>query len=287
MVGISRHHLGELEAARSYLTRSLAQDTLEARQAMMTQFGYDRRTPTLAVLGNLHWVEGQPDRAIDLGANAITEARRLPYPVPLCEALTWQALNMHLRGDDPVQIDALLDEAIAHARRHFIESYVGLGMALKGLNAAVDSAMVSEGLALLSKSNYEVFHPLFRTECFRLRAQDGVPLSDEEFDALLAPGLNDVESWNSAEVKRNLGEILLMRGEKQRASQLFADAAERAEKQGALGWALRVALSRARSAPDELSRRQAADGLEWLIQKFTEGEGTADVKAARRYLSKT
>jgi predicted ATPase len=285
MVGISRHHLGELEAARSYLTRSLSRDTLEARQVMMTQFGYDRRIPSLSVLSNLHWVEGQPDQAFQVGAGAVFEARRLPFPVPLCEALTWQALNMHLRGDDRHQIDVLLDEAITHARRHFIESYVGLGMALKGLNAGVDPNMVSDGLALLSKSNYEVFHPLFRTECFRLQAQGGARLRDEEIEALLAIEANDAGSWNSAEVKRNLGEIFLMRGEKSRASQLFADAADHATRQGALGWALRVALSRARSETDGLSRRQAKDCLEWIIQRFTEGEGTADFKAARRFLS--
>jgi hypothetical protein len=253
---------------------------------MMTQFGYDRRIPSLSVLSNLLWVEGRPDQAFHLGASAVFEARLLPYPVPLCEALTWQALNMHLRGDDRRQIDALLDEAIAHARRHFIESYVGLGLALKGLNAtAVDGALVSEGLALLSKSNYEVFHPLLQTECLRLQAQSGMSLSDEKIDTLLELGTTGAEHWNSAEVKRNLGEVVLLRGEKRRAAQLFSDAAERAEQQGALGWALRVALSRARSATDDVSRREAKEGLERLFQKFAEGEETADLLAARLFLN--
>jgi hypothetical protein len=34
LAGISRHHLAELEAARSYVARSLSRDTLKARQAM-------------------------------------------------------------------------------------------------------------------------------------------------------------------------------------------------------------------------------------------------------------
>ncbi|HXB52808.1 MAG TPA: winged helix-turn-helix domain-containing protein, partial [Rhizomicrobium sp.] len=89
MLGITGHHLGQLAVARGRLEQSLAGDTLQARQIMMMQFGYDRRIPTLGVLGNLHWLEGRPDRALSLGAIAISEARDLPYPVPLCEALTW------------------------------------------------------------------------------------------------------------------------------------------------------------------------------------------------------
>ena len=80
----------------------------------------------------------------------------MPYPVPLCEAITWQALNLYLRGDGAGQIETLLDEAIDHARRHFIESYVGLGLTLKGLNAfrsaMTGSHLISEGLTLLAKS---------------------------------------------------------------------------------------------------------------------------------------
>jgi predicted ATPase/DNA-binding winged helix-turn-helix (wHTH) protein len=285
MVGISRHHLGELETARSTLIRSLAADTLQARQVMMTQFGYDRRIPSLGVLSNLHWVAGRPDQALQVGNAAASEARQSPYPVPLCEALTWQALNMHFRGDERDKIDAMLEEVIDHARRHFIESYVGLGLALKGLNAAaLDPDLVTNGLALLSKSNYEVFHPLFLTECSRLQAQRGIRLKDEELQALTHVEINCPEHWNSAEVQRNLGEIFLSRGEERRAAQLFSDAAECAERHGARGWALRIALSRARSASSERSRNLARTELQGMLETFTEGGNTADLVAASLFL---
>ncbi|HET7085407.1 MAG TPA: winged helix-turn-helix domain-containing protein [Rhizomicrobium sp.] len=289
MVGISRHHLGELTTARAHFDRSLAGDTLQARQAMLIQFGYDRRIPTLGVLSNLHWLEGRPDQALRVGAQAVSEARDLAYPVPLCEALTWQALNLHLRGDDPGEIDVLLDEAIAHARRHFIESYTGLGLALKGLNGCrtglAGSNLVTEGLGLLSKSNYEVFHPLFLTEFARLRAQSGADLDDQEVSALIKLESDLHENWSSAEVKRNLGEILFSKGDKDQAAQLFADAADCAERQGAIAWALRTTLSRARLADDENSRHKLKTQLEGLLGRFTEGEETADFQGARLFLT--
>ncbi len=288
MLGITGHHLGQLAAARGRFEQSLAGDTLAARQVMMMQFGYDRRIPTLGVLGNLHWLEGRPDQALGLGAVAVSEARHLPYPVPLCEALTWQALTLYLRGDDLGQLEILLDEAVTHARRHFIESYVGLGLALKGLNAfrtgLTGSTLVSEGLALLAKSNYEVFHPLFLTDFARLRAQGGARLHEGEICALLEMETSRREDWTSAEVKRNLGEILLLRGDMSGAAQLFADAADCAQRQGALSWGLRAALSRARSATGPQARRQNREHLEGLLQRFAEGRQTADVQAASSFL---
>jgi predicted ATPase/DNA-binding winged helix-turn-helix (wHTH) protein len=288
MLGITGHHLGQLAAARGRFEQSLAGDTLPARQVMMMQFGYDRRIPTLGVLGNLHWLEGRPDQALDLGTVAVSEARHLPYPVPLCEALTWQALTLYLRGDDLGQLEILLDEAVTHARRHFIESYVGLGLALKGLNAfrtgLTGSTLVSEGLGLLAKSNYEVFHPLFLTDFARLRAQSGARLHEAEICALLELETGRREDWTSAEVKRNLGEILFLRGDASGAAQLFADAAVCAERQGALSWGLRAALSRARSATGPQSRRQNREHLEGLLQRVAEGRQTADVQAASSFL---
>jgi predicted ATPase/DNA-binding winged helix-turn-helix (wHTH) protein len=288
MLGITEHHLGQLAVARGRFERSLAGDTLQARQSMMLQFGYDRRIPTLGVLGNLHWLEGKPDQALRIGAAATSEARQLPYPVPLCEALTWQALTLYLCGQGPGQLEILLDETVAHARHYFIESYVGLGLALKGLNAfrtsLTGSTLISEGLALLAKSNYEVFHPLFLTEFARLRAESGALLHEGEICALLEMEIGRQEDWTSAEAKRNLGEIMLLRGDADRAAQLFADAASCAERQGALSWGLRTSLSRARSASGPASRRQSREHLGGLLQRFAEGRETADVQAANLFL---
>ncbi len=144
---------------------------------------------------------------------------------------------------------------------------------------------MSQGLDLLSKSNYEVFHPLILTELARLRVQDGEHLSDEDVGALLQLDVGGREHWCSAEVKRNLGEILLGQGGADRAAQLFAAAADCAERQGALGWALRIALSVARSTTDPAARRRSGERLAGLLARFTGGEKTADVQAARRFLA--
>jgi len=289
MAGVTLHHLGRLSAARESFEHSLADDTQAAREAMMRQFGYDRRIASIGTLSNLHWLEGRPDEALRLGAAALSEARRLPYPVPLCEALTWQALNLHLRGDPPGPLDALLDETVAHTRTHFIESYLGLGLALKGLAAAARRdaaapALVARGLELLAKANYEVFHPLVRTELARRRAEAGERLPSAEVEALLGLESGAPEQWCSAEVRRNLAEVLRRQGDMARAARLLDEAAACAARQGALGWALRVALSQAQASPDAVARNAARARLADLLGRFREGHETADLTAAARWL---
>ena len=291
MLGITQHHQGDLAAARGSLQRSLEEDTPQSRRAMLLQFGYDRRIPSMGALSNLSWLEGHATAARSLAAKAVTEARTSPYPVPLSEALTWQALTLHLSGDDPGEIDRLLDETAAHAGPHFIDSYVGLALALKGLNAArtrgVDTAMVAQGLHLLSASHYEVFHPLFQTECARLQVDAGEHLSPSMIDPLLRLSEAPDETWETAEVRRNVSAVLRRHGAEDRADQLLDAAGDCAERQGALAWGLRVAMDAHTVAADEPTRHQRRDRLAGLLAQFSDGEETLDVEAARHRLAGT
>jgi len=287
ITGITQHHTGDLTAARISLGQALGGDTLAARQGMLMQFGYDRRIPTMGVLSNLYWLEGKAEQSRHLAGQAVAEARHSPYPVPLCEALTWQALNLYLCGDHPLQIDALLNEAIDHSKRHFIESYIGLALSLKGLNAIradrEGEAMVLEGMGLLSKAKYEVFHPFFHTEFARLRTQRGFVPHDEEVQALIRLQAMAVDDWSAAEVRRNLGEILLAKGETVAGRKLLCDAVDCARRQGALAWELRAMLSFAR-ASDASSSSVVKAELKACLGRFTEGRDTADVREALQFL---
>ncbi|HEX4742102.1 MAG TPA: hypothetical protein VH353_12285, partial [Caulobacteraceae bacterium] len=78
----------------------------------------------------------------------------------------------------------------------------------------------------------------------------------------------------------------LRQGEEDRAGQFFAAAADCAERQGALGWALRTALSVARSATDRDAQRTSRERLSDLLHRFREGEDTADLQAAALFLAR-
>jgi predicted ATPase len=95
------------------------------------------------------------------------------------------------------------------------------------------------------------------------------------------------ERWWMTDLLRIRGEILLLQGANDAAAVAedhFRQALDWARRQGALSWELRAATSLAR-----LFRTQGRSGdalalLQPIYDRFTEGFGTADLKAAKNLL---
>lgn len=66
--------------------------------------------------------------------------------------------------------------------------------------------------------------------------------------------------------------------------EVLSEAMERARKQGALGWELRVALAAAKAHASLEKKREAREMLARVCSRFTEGFETHDVKAAAQLL---
>jgi hypothetical protein len=207
----------------------------------------------------------------------------------IIDALSWHALNVYLRGDNPAEVDALAREAAKLAGSNGIESYVGFGLALGGLNSMAQGDLsaaddVSEGLRLLARASYGVFHPYFKSEYVRIQAQAGVDVLEGQIEALLRPEENP-EHWAAAEARRNLGEILLRVGRPEEAKRLFIAAIEQAQRQGSLAWELRATISLVRSEPEGGERERVGHLLRALRGQFVGGEGTADLRLVDRLLA--
>jgi predicted ATPase/DNA-binding winged helix-turn-helix (wHTH) protein len=289
MVGVSHHHIGMFAASRERLERSMAGDVPEARHAMLARTGYQWRHSNMGVLSNVLWAQGLPDRALQLSTDGLSEARSSSLPLLIIDALSWHTLTVYLRGDNPAEVDTLSHEIAALAGAHGIEGYVGFGLALGGLNRMAQGDLsaadaVSEGLRLLARAIYGVFHPYFKTECARFQAQAGAGVWEGQLEMLLRPEENP-EHWAAAEVRRNLGEILLHHGRPAEAKSLFTAAIEQARRQGSLAWELRATISLLRSEPEGRERERARHMLRALRGQFSGGEGTADLRIADRLIA--
>ena len=110
MVGVCRHNLGQLRVSRSILERSLANDTTGSRQAILKQFGYDRRVHVLGVLSQLLWAQGFADQALATNRAALDEAagRQPPGRMPpqrdrpsLERAAVFSCVHINLTAPSP------------------------------------------------------------------------------------------------------------------------------------------------------------------------------------------
>jgi predicted ATPase len=94
------------------------------------------------------------------------------------------------------------------------------------------------------------------------------------------------ERWAMAELMRVKGELLLLQGAPGAAAAAedhFRQALDWARQQGAF-WKLRAATSLARLLRDRDRIDEARDLLAPIYDRFTEGFGTADLRAARLLL---
>src|SRR5262249_27309091 len=93
------HFVGDHKQARDHATRTIA------NPARMIPIGYsplqvDRRVSMRIILARIEWVEGNPDRAVSVAAEALDHASA-DSPFALCQALALAACPIALwRGDN-------------------------------------------------------------------------------------------------------------------------------------------------------------------------------------------
>lgn len=293
MLGVTRHHLGRHVEARQHLRRAIDGEDEAARQTQVKRFGYDRRVDALAVLGNLLWIQGQADQAAATLARAVAEARGFAHAVPLCVALAWKGITLTFAGDDPAAALDCAGELIELAGQHNVESYHGLGLCLAGVLQArlglaePALAQLTAGLAMLTRSRYEVFHPILMSERLRILAQTGWHKAEREVILASSHMRLDVEHWCVPEIWRIRGEIALSPdGDGPVAAEaLFTGALDRARQHKALAWEIRAATSLAQLWAEHGRDREARTLLAGVYDRFTEGFGGADVLRAGQLLA--
>jgi predicted ATPase/DNA-binding winged helix-turn-helix (wHTH) protein len=291
MRGVSYHHVGRLSQAESCLELSLHRDDEAARRSLIARFGYDRKVDAMGVLANAAWLRGSADRTRRLNQMSIAEARQLDHAVPLCVALAWAGLNMHLTSPDDEQTESLAGELVEHAGKHSVDSYQGFGLCLRALcsvrrgETAAATTMLYSGLEKLSASRYGVFNWIFPAAFARSiadigRAQEGLEIFDRARIDLAE------SSWYAPELRRIRGELALSNNEGLAVCrQYLLGALELSAEQGSLSWALRAATSLT-IAEKSVTRREAAHKtLQATYAKFGEGLDTFDLILARRVLN--
>ncbi len=95
------------------------------------------------------------------------------------------------------------------------------------------------------------------------------------------------EVWYQAELVRLKGELMLQQSLAIEAEDCFRAANEIARERGALSWGLRIALSLALLQVTQGRHDKARQLLAPVYDRFTEGFGTPDLRAARALLDRS
>ena len=281
---------GRFVPSRSHLEGVLPLYDPISHGALVHQAGLEPRVVSNAVLGNVLFCLGYPDRALAHSSTAIADARKLAHSPSLAVSLAIGARVISLVGDNALlsdwvdQLGALTTaQGFAHwgaqgtIYRGWIKVKHGEGAAGMALLCSGSTAYRATG----AQGNMP-YHIALLAAASEIAGQveQGLTLLDEALQIVDRTG----ERWLEAELCRHKGQLLLWQGHTEAAEDLYCKALIIAEEQEAKLWELRAAVSFARLRRDQRRRAEARALLEPVYGWFTEGFATPDLKEAKALL---
>jgi predicted ATPase len=239
------------------------------------------------------WLSGFPDQAVVRAREALTLAERLGQPYGAALARFYALTAHQFRGDVPaVHREAEALEALS--TEHGFELVLALSEILRGWAAAAGGdgagrlAQMERGLEAVRSTGTGLMRSYFLALLVETHLSLGQvePARDRLAEARAQVEKSD-ERWWEAELHRLEGEVLLAAEEdgpgdgRVAAEACFRRALEVARRQGAKSLGLRAALSLSRLG----STRDARQLLSELVDAFTEGHDTVDLRSARAQLA--
>lgn len=269
-LGQTALHLGQFNAAREHLAAALA---------LLQPGAVAREAPRVA--GYQSWVLwhlGQPDQALACGRQALALAAAVPSPHSAAFAMGFVAWLHAFRGEWAQVRELALAQAQA-SQEHGLVYWAAWSRLLLGLANESSAAGLPEAAAALADfaaMGAEVglahFHAAYAQACLANgRLADAAAALDTSAQLQARNG----NSYHAAEALRLRGELARAAGSAD-AGHWLRQALVLARQQGAQALVLRALTSLARLAPDECTLSE----LSATRAAFTEGHGTADLRAA-------
>jgi predicted ATPase/DNA-binding winged helix-turn-helix (wHTH) protein len=290
LLATALHYLGDQKSARHHIERvlvHLADLTLKPR---IVRFRFDLRVSTHYFQARILWLQGFADQALRAVERNIEEGRASGHALTFCSVLGQAACPIAFLAGDLDAAERYCAALLHHTERHPIRLWNLWARCFKGM-VMVKRGDIVAGLEVLrgelGRAGEARFLPRFLLSHGELAACLGAAGEVAQGLATVDDALGRCEArderWYVAELLRIKGELLLQESEHRSVSaaeQCFGDALELAQRQGALFWELRSALSLARLRISQDRRGDARAVLAPAHEKFAEGFEIADLRHA-------
>jgi predicted ATPase len=295
LVGTSLHFLGKQREARRHFNLMLTRPVSGTTRTHIIRFQFDQSVARRAFLSRILWLQGLPDQAMREAEDGVADAQSLRHSLSLCYALGQAACAIALLNGDMTAAQRNVSMLLEHSARHELPAWQSIGRCFSGmLNLKIGDH--SSGLLLLGDAIDELGHAgfvLYRTAALNEYADalgriGEITRAQMAIDEALAQSERTEELWCLPELLRVKGELLLLEAapaEVLLAERHFQKSLALARQQSALSWELRTATSLARLHQKQRREKQAKELLAHTYARFTEGFGTADMRAAKLLLN--
>lgn len=291
--GLISFHLGEFQSGRERLKRSA--DAGECRGRYHSEvYGINMSVFCRAYISHCDWHLGYPVRSLKVAEEGLALARDISHPFSIVLALNYLGMLHQFRRESCAALKAVVEAHDICVEYRF--DYYGAWSGLVRAWAIAECGQLEEGLAA-----YDAALEDFRRTSAGLRIphhlgllaglhrKAGKPTAGLRIiDEALAIADANSESWCSAELHRERGELLLLAAREDAENQAdceFETAIETAAAQRAKLPELRASLAHARLRAARGKRQQARDILAPIYGWFSEGLETRDLEEARMLLA--
>ena len=291
LAGVSNEFIGDFEKSAHFLERARERHDPAAHGAYTAMFGMDPGMVARAMSARPLWALGYPDKAVARSRETVALGRRQRQPITLVFALI-VAQGIHLYRGEADEAIALGDEIVGLCREYefpqeaeWARGFQGSAMVLQGrvpggvaqLRSALDALH-----ALRSGLTRTMFLSLYADALWRDgRIDEGLSAVNEGF----GHAERTFEHGFLSELHRLRGLLLWARDDTPSAEQSLRTALDVARNRRARSFELRAATALAQLLQATGRAPEGRDLLAPVYEWFTEGHGTADLKAANALLA--
>ena len=290
MVGYILHLLGEQTRARRLIERVVDDYAMPVVGARIIRFIFDQHATARCFLARILWLQGHADQATRLVEDIVERAQRGEDTLTLCQVLVQAACPVALFTGDLAAAARYVALLRDEATRNALDFWGVWGRCFEGVlllgqgDRAAGLPLLGDALGELRAIQYGVYYIVFLADyADALSASGRVEQALSTIDDALTRSDRNEELWYMPELLRLKGELVLRAGgptADAEAEPHFVSSLALARQQGTPAWSLRTAMSLARL---RRVQHRPAEGMQLLAEVqdgFTEGFGTADLRAA-------
>lgn len=267
---MSLHHMGELRPARELAEQALRRPPPQGGN-ILGGYQYEHRVAILGGLSRVLWLQGHADQARAAARDSLEEGLKSGHALSILFTLNLGQCFIAGVSGTPEDARDAAELMLSTARGNALPYWLRYGQVYRR------AAAVGLGEAMDQEAAF--LH--------------GTPWNNGQVELIATLGLGyshpqGFARFESGEVFWGLPEVFRLEAERLAArdpagaAALLDRADGIAERQGALAWHLRIAMSRVRALGCHAGSVRA---LEAVLSRFTEGFDTPDLVAAHRLLS--
>ncbi len=293
-IGMSLFYLGEHTGARQHAETMLRHYFRPRDRSHIVRFQFDPRIVSRTLRSKLLWAQGFPDQAMGEIHGVVEEATTVGHAMSLALALAQGACPVTLQCGDLDAAELFIKLLLKHTTEHTLHLWHTWGTCFSA-TLTIARGEINEGLETLHGILDELPPGAFFAHYAGIRATlaeafghiGALSSGHATIDDAIMRSERDDEQWYTAEFLRIKGELFRLESTPTAAREAraqFHRSIDCARQQEALSWELRTSVSLARLHQAQGSVVEARAVLEPVYNRFTEGFGTADLRAAKTLL---